>query len=228
MHIRFKEYAFTLIELLVVVGIISLLAAIATSNFRLATRRALKSADAANMKVIGSALQQYYVDYNTLPFADRTAGPFQSNSAENTGYGNGPASGGSWDGLPWVLYEAGYLKNWQMLFTNVFIKQYSGGITIHGNFPRYHNFRYAYNSSALSSGGHSGGSGNILQGNVWIIRNLYLDARSGFYASSFPNLPADYTYPWGEGNYENKVEHVMYSDMSVKTVIGGKDIVPPQ
>lgn len=225
-HARYKA-CFTLIELLIVVAIIAILAAIATMNFLQANRRALKSADAANMKALGSALQIYYVDYGTLPLADRNAGPAQSWTEDATGYGNGPAAGGSLDGVPWILFERGYIGTSDALFTNVYIKKFRGGTTIRGGFPRFHNFRYAYNSASLSSGGHTGGiSGDLMQGNVWIVRNLHLNARDGFYGARYPSYPADYTYPWGEGNDENKLEHVMYSDMSVRTVYGGADNAP--
>lgn len=219
-------FAFTLIELLIVVSIISILATIAAQNYFLAARRAYKSADAANIRVVGMALQQYVVDNNTLPYADHEAGPFSSSDGSYTGYGNAPAAGGSWDGVPWLLYDLHYITDTKCLFTNYYVKRYSDQLTIRGLYPRYHNFRYAYNSSAVSTGGHLGGDGNITTDNVWLIRNLYLGPRDGFYAAKYPKVPADYQYPWGEGNYQNKLEHVMYSDMSVRTVIGGTLEVP--
>jgi prepilin-type N-terminal cleavage/methylation domain-containing protein len=212
---------FTLIELLIVVGIISILAIIAASNFRLASERALKSADASNLHTIATALQTYFVDYGNLPPADREAGPFMSHTRDFVQPGNGPAGGGSWDGLPWLLVEHGYVSDWKTMFCPKYLKDYAGGTTIRGNHPRYHNFRYAYNSSALSSGGHLGGAGNVMNGNTWIVRNLYLPAQAGFYGGSYPKFPADYVYPWGEGNLEDKCEHVLMSDFAVRLVIGG-------
>ncbi|MFP4381253.1 MAG: type II secretion system protein [Candidatus Sumerlaeia bacterium] len=218
--------AFTLIELLIVVAIISILAAISIVNMRQAMERAMKSADASNMHTIATALQNYYVDYGKLPPADREAGPFMSHTVQHVQVGNGPAGGGSWDGLPWLLVELGYVQNPDYLFTPKYLKRYKGTKTIRGDHPRYHNFRYAYNSAALSSGGHAGGAGNIMSGEVWIVRNLWLGPQSGWYGASYPDYPADFEYPWGEGEYEGKLEHVMYADFAVKTVIGGTDRTP--
>lgn len=219
--IRFTRHqqAFTLVELLVVVAILIILAAIATSNMRQATERALKASDASNLRTVATGLQGYYVDYGTLPPADREAGPFMSHTREFRSPGNGPAAGGSWDGVPWMLVELKYVSDWKTLFCPKFLRLYRSGKTRRGNYPAYHNFRYAYNSSALSSGGHSGGIGNIMDGSVWIVRDLFLgpDAHgrySGFYPEPLPGYP-QYTFPWGEGDDEGRMEHVMYSDMAV-------------
>jgi prepilin-type N-terminal cleavage/methylation domain-containing protein len=218
--------AFTLIELLIVVAIISILAAIATVNFRMAQERALSASDAANLRTIATALQRYLVDWNNLPPADREAGPFMSHTPEFTETGNGPAAGGSWDGLPWLLYEQNYVSHWHTLFTPKYLRLYKGGRTLRGDWPRFHNFRYAYNSSATSSGGHQGGAGNVMSGEVWIVRNLWLDARSGWFGGSYPDYPADYRYPIGEGDNEGRCEHALFSDMAVRTVIGGTSKQP--
>ncbi len=217
---------FTLIELLVVVAVIAILAAIATVNLSQAVERSLKASDSANLRVIATALQSYYADYNTLPPADREAGPFMSHTLEYLAVQNGPASGGSWDGLPWVLHDRGYIGDWRALFTPKYLKRFSGGQTRRGEHPRYHNFRYAYNSAALSSGGHAGGSGNVMSGEVWIVRNLWLDPRLGWFGSAYPDYPADYRYPWGEGPWRERLEHALYSDFAVRTVIGGTDTAP--
>jgi prepilin-type N-terminal cleavage/methylation domain-containing protein len=216
---------FTLIELLVVVGIIAILAAIGLPNFLLAKERALKASDASNLRTIATALQAYYMDYGTLPPADREAGPFMSHMPTFIAVGNGPAAGGSHDGLPWLLYEYGYISDWQTLFCPKYLKLFRGGQTIRGGYQRFHNFRYAYNSAALSSGGHAGGTG-IMTGTKWIVRNLYVPPESGWYGSSYPNYPADYRFPWGEGEWEGKLEHVMFSDFAVRIVIGGTDKAP--
>jgi len=216
-----RERAFTLIELLIVVAIVSILAAIGIVNLRLASERALKSADAANLHTIGTALQSYYVDHGTLPPADREAGPFQSHRREFTATGNGPAAGGSWDGLPWLLVDLKYVSDWRTMFTPKYLRLYAGGTTIRGGHPRYHNFRYAYNSAGLSSGGHAGGAGNVMGGRVWIVRNLWVAAENGWYAASAPIAPADYRYPFGEGEREGTLEHALFSDMAVRTVEGG-------
>ncbi len=219
---------FTLIELLIVVAIVAILAVIATVNFRLATERTLRAADAANLRTIGTALQSYFVDHGRLPPADREAGPFPSHTREFQAAGNGPAAGGSWDGVPWLLHEQGYVSDWRTLFTPKYLRLYEGGTTLRGDQPRYHNFRYAYNSSALSSGGHLGGAGNIEGGSVWMVRNLWLGPRQGFYGGSYPLHPADFEFPWGEGQWEGRLEHALYADMTVRLVVGGTDKRPEE
>ncbi len=218
-----KKHAFTLIELLIVVTIIAILAAIALVNLRLAMERSMKSADMANMKVIGSGLQMYFVDYGTLPPADREAAPYPSFGSSFTTIGNGPAAGGSWDGVPWILVDKGYISDWRTLFNPKYLKRYGSGTTIKGDYPRFHNFRYAYNASAISSGGVTGGTGNINSGEVWILRNLWIDPEAGWYGSSYPNYPADYDFPWSDAEYTDRLEHVLFADMAVKTVVGGTD-----
>src|SRR5260221_3715617 len=56
--------AFTLIELLIVVAIIAILAAIAVPNFLEAQTRAKVSRVKADMRTLGTAMEQYNVDYN--------------------------------------------------------------------------------------------------------------------------------------------------------------------
>jgi prepilin-type N-terminal cleavage/methylation domain-containing protein len=218
--------AFTLIELLIVVAIISILALIATINLRLATERSYKAADASNLRTLGTALQAYFTDYGNLPPADREAGPFMSHTRQFTGTGNGPAAGGSWDGVPWLLYERGYVNDWRTLFTPKYLKLYAAGTTLRGGYPRFHNFRYAYNSAALSSGGHLGGAGGLMTGQGWILRNLWVNPEAGWHGASYPHYPADYRYPWGEGDQEQQLEHVLGSDFAVRLVIGGTNRPP--
>ena len=50
------------------------------------------------------------------------------------------------------------------------------------------------------SGGLSGGSGNMQDGNTWILRDLYLPPASGFYAGRIPDYPADFAFPWEPAN----------------------------
>ncbi len=218
---RKHKRAMTLIEILVAVAIVAILAAIAVVNFLHAQERALKSADASNLHVIATALEAYYIDYDALPPADQEAGPFMSQTS--SAIQNGPAGGGSWDGLPWLLYEYKYIGDWKILFCPKYLKLYSGPSTIRGGWPRYHNFRYAYNSASAASGGAWGGTGNLMSGTVWIVRDLWLGPRDGWWADAYPNYPADFTFPWGEGEWAGKLEQAIFSDMAVKTVVGGKN-----
>jgi hypothetical protein len=71
--------------------------------------------------------------------------------------------------------EYKYVSNWKTLFCPRYLRLFSGGVTIRGNHPRYHNFRYAYNSSALATGGHAGGDGHLMNGTTWIVRDLFVD-----------------------------------------------------
>jgi prepilin-type N-terminal cleavage/methylation domain-containing protein len=206
--------AFTLIELLIVVSIIAILAVIAVFNMREATERALKSADAENLHTVVVALQAYSVDYGKLPPADCEAGPFSSWDSSNVR--NAPAGGGSWNGVPWKLYELKYISNWETLFCPKYLKLYRGGSTLRGGYPRYHNFRYAYNRRTHLQPRDEA----IANNSEWIVRDLWLDPRQGFYGGNYPRYPADYQYPWGE---ERDQELMVKSDGAVRLVRGGTD-----
>lgn len=218
--------ALTLIELLVVVAIVGILSAIAVANFAQVQERTLRATNAANLRVVAQALHSYMTDYNRLPPADRRAGPFESHRKTDFAVGNGPAAGGSWDGVPWVLVTHGYVTNPNVLFNPRYLRLYKGGTTLDGKYPRYHNFRYAYNNSALSTGGTAGGDGNVMNGNVWIVRDLYLSAENGWYGDRAPEAPADYEFPFGEGDWAGKLEQAMYADFTVRLVVGGTDKAP--
>lgn len=217
--------AFTLIELLVVVAIVAILSAIAVVNMRTAMERSYMASNTANLRTLATAFQIYLTDYGKLPPADRIAGPFSSSGPSFTTIGDGPAAGGSWDGVPWMLVDRGYVQNWETLFNPKHLKDYRSGTTIGGSYPRFHNFRYAYNASAVSSGGTSGGTGTLLTGQGWLLRDLFVGPQSGFYAASYPNYPADYDFPWGEATNEDNLEHAIYLDSSVKLVQGGTNIL---
>lgn len=218
--------AMTLIELLIVTAIVAILASIALVNFQHAQERALRATNAANLRVVAQALHTYMTDWNRLPAADRRAGPFESHRRTDVAVGNGPAAGGSWDGVPWVLVTQRYITNPNVLFNPRYLRLYKGGTTLDGKHPRYHNFRYAYNNSALSTGGTAGGAGDVMSGREWIVRDLYLPAERGWYAQYAPEPPADYEYPFGEGDWAGRLEHALYADFSVRLVVGGTDMAP--
>jgi prepilin-type N-terminal cleavage/methylation domain-containing protein len=212
-HAHGKSLAFTLIELLIVVAIVAILAAIAVANLQQARTRALMSANMARMRAIGAGLQTYLVDWDTLPLGDREAGPFPSFGPPYYAVGNGPAGGGSWDGAPWVLVEMQYVTSEAHLFNARYLNRFAEGKTLRGDWPRYHNFRYAYNSSAATSGGHLGGDGDIMSGETWLLRDLHIGPDG-----NFPGQPDDFSFPWG---LNEDLEHVMMADFTVRLVVGG-------
>ncbi len=63
-----RTTGFTLIELLIVVGIISILAAIATPNFLEAQTRAKVSRVMNDQRVLATALESYAVDHSKYPY----------------------------------------------------------------------------------------------------------------------------------------------------------------
>lgn len=220
-----RSVGFTLVELLIVVAILAVLAAIAVPNFLLAQERALMSRDMTNMRAIGIALQSYHVDHGTFPAADNDAGGF--NSMDGTSFGNAPAAGGNWSAIPWVLYEMGYVQDWATLFCPKYLQIYSEGNTLapaNGKeWERFHHFRYAYNAAAIAYGGLEGGDfveGDLRNG-AWIIRDLFMSSELvenfGF---GPPPLNNGFSYPWGVGEFDNRIELMMALDMSVKPVLG--------
>ena len=69
--------AFTLIELLIVVAIIGILAAIAVPNFMNARTRAKVARVQSDLKAMSTALEQYYMDWNSyVEDHDNDAGPY--------------------------------------------------------------------------------------------------------------------------------------------------------
>ncbi len=197
--------AFTLIELLIVVAILSILAVVAVPNFQHATRRTNHARCLSNLRTLGTALQMYRVDYNTFPPADGVAG--DEPSRNDTDVGNGPAANGSWDAVPWILRELGYVNDRDVFYCPVLRSRHK---------HRYQNFRYAYNSSAVDTGGHAGGANNIFydSGKVWIARCLWVPPEASF------NPGADVKFPHGE---EHKKENVLYTDTNIEQRDGRED-----
>lgn len=66
-QVTIKKMAFTLIELLIVVAIIGILAAIAVPNFLNAQIRAKTARVQADIKMLDTAIQTYYLDHNDVP-----------------------------------------------------------------------------------------------------------------------------------------------------------------
>ncbi len=62
-----REKGFTLIELLIVVAIIGIIAAIAIPNLLNALNRGRQKRSMADMRTIGTAVEQYQVDFNFYP-----------------------------------------------------------------------------------------------------------------------------------------------------------------
>jgi hypothetical protein len=151
-----------------------------------------------------------------------------------TTFGNAPAAGGNWSAIPWILYEMGYVQDWATLFCPRYLKIYSNGHTLQEEqgqkWPRYHHFRYAYNSAAIAFGGLE--SGDFVEGDLrngaWIIRELFMSSEVienfGF---GPPNLDIGFTYPWGEGEYRGRIELMMDLNMQVKPVLGRTNFEDP-
>lgn len=197
--------AFTLIELLIVALILFVLVMVALPNFQLAMDRAHTAQCASNLRTLGMALIAYRVEYNNFPLADGTAG--DEPSPNRTEVGNGPAANGSWDGVPWVLLSLRYVNDRQIFYCPVLRKKYQ---------HKYQNFRYAYNSSALDTGGHPGGANNIFYdtANVWLARCLWVPGEASF----TPEEEID--YPHGENHAQ---ENVVFMDTHVELRYGRED-----
>lgn len=201
------RHAFTLIELLMVVAIIAILAAIAVPNFLLAKDRASQARCAANLKAIAHALYTYHVDHNRYPLADGVAGPDESMG--RTSLGNGPAANGSWDGVPRVLVRLRHLTSEDALFCPCHRERFRG--------DRLQKFRYAYNNSALDTGGTAGGQNNVDADShdIWLARCLWVPADRSFAPDA-----RDVTYPHGEARDK---ENVLFSNSRVELRAGRED-----
>lgn len=199
--------AFTLIELLVVVAILSILSAIAVTNLRLATKRALSAQCKSRLRAIVTGLQMYRIDWNRLPFGDGSQGPLEEGqSFRPTVFGHGPAAGGFWNAVPQILVTGP-------------IQYVSGGLDTLGCPALQRQFRdeadawrYAYNVGGYDSNGFAGGADPALPidgagvggERVWICRCLFLNS-ADFAPDHFPGFPhgPEVDPPeneWGEEN----------------------------
>lgn len=205
--LRKHPRGFTLIELLIVVSIISILTLIAVPNVSLAKRRANQARCASNLKAICYALYAYKLDLNRFPPADGIAG--LDESAARTEAGNGPAANGSWDGVPRSLIRLGYLVTDEYLFCPVYRERYRA--------PRVQRFRYAYNNSAIDTGGTSGAPDNMDKDShdIWYARCLWVPPEMSFHPGE-----QDVTYPHGE---EHEKENALMSNGRVELRDGAKD-----
>src|SRR5207237_1082882 len=88
-----------------------------------------------------------------------------------------------------VLVRRGYLTSEQYLFCPTFAAKFPG--------PRMQNFRYAFNSSALDTGGATGGSNNLEHDShdIWFARCLWVPREK-----SFTPTAEEMAYPHGENN----------------------------
>ena len=66
MHIN-DERGFTLMEMLIVLFIIGIIIAIAVPNFLVAGKKAQERSDLANRRLIGSQVENYYLDHGIYP-----------------------------------------------------------------------------------------------------------------------------------------------------------------
>ena len=86
-----KEHGFTLIELLIVIAIIAILALIAIPNFLEAQTRSKISRAMADMRSLATAVEAYYIDYNSYTWSAHN-GMVQT-SAPGAGYAQGGTVG---------------------------------------------------------------------------------------------------------------------------------------
>lgn len=202
---RFR--AFTLVELLIVVAIISILAMLAVPNLMLAKQRANQARCASNLKAICYALYAYKLDLNRFPPADGVAG--KEESMGRTSAGNGPAANGSWDGVPRVLVRLKYLTSEEMLFCPSYKDSIKG--------ERLERFRYAYNNSALDTGGGHGAPNNVDRDShdIWYARCLWVPTEKSFHPEA-----TDVRYPHGE---DHDCENALMSNGRVELRHGKKD-----
>ena len=200
-----QELAFTLIELLIVVAIISILSFMGVVNYKMSIDRAEAARCASNLKVIGTALNSYFVDYNKYPYADGNAEVRNSHNLPSN-FGKGPAANGYWDSVPFLIVDLGYITDESVLYCPKLVKRNSG---------RKKYLRYAYNrATAVDEALRRGNPIAFLDFNhskIWLARCLY---RNNY------DIPSHYIpYPHGE---EDDMENALYTDGKVDLVKGGK------
>ncbi len=185
--------SFTLVEMLVVIFIIGILAGVAIPRVLEARDRAETAHCASNLRAIHAALSMYRADFGCYPLADGEAG--DDPSPDKTIPGMGPAANGSWDGVPLILYQLGYIAQKEIFFCPV-MRRLAG--------DRYPYFRYAYNAGTSDTGGYAAGSNNIEndEGKIWLARCVYLLPEETF----TPNA----RYPFPHKNHS--AENVLYTD----------------
>lgn len=204
---------FTLIELLVSLAIILILIAIALPNFLSAQKRARVVQSKSYLRVIGQGLFSYKIDYLVFPPADGCAGVLASPG--QTCPGEGPAALGSWDGVPWVLADLGYVTDRETFYCPL----------IAGLFPdQKEKLRWAYNSSALDTGFAQGGADHLERdsGHLWLARCVWLPAFATFDPHS------GLIYPMGddpETGEEDVMENVLRINGTVETVNGLREFL---
>ncbi len=180
---------FTLIELLIAVAIIGILASIISANMRDAIRRADDVACKANLHSLFVAMHAYRSDYNGFPLADGVADT--KPQPEITAWGCGPSANGYWSGVPIILSELGYCSE-SCLYCPALKRQNNHLIEAHsscgessfsGNeVPQWRFLRYAYNRTALDTGGPEHESEAIGLSNIdkntkdaWLARCMHVD-----------------------------------------------------
>jgi len=203
-----KGGGFTLIELLVSMAIILILIAVALPNYLSAQERARTVLCKSNLRALGQGLLQYKLDYNAFPPADGCAG--EEPSQGRTCVGGGPAALGSWDGAPWILNELGYVPDREAFYCPVMA----------GLFPEEkEKVRYAYNSSAVDTGGANGGANHLDRdsGHLWLCRCAWLPASASFDPHSGLKYPHGNDLETGE---EDVMENVLRINSVVEAVNG--------
>jgi general secretion pathway protein G len=121
---------FTLIELLIVVAIIGIIAAIAIPNLMGAIDRTKQKRTMADMKQVGSACEQYMMDFNKYPtVANGTVASGLNASVEPTYIKKCPTQDGWGSPLEWVSDGSGSLYSVMSYGKGGVAGPQNGGIT---------------------------------------------------------------------------------------------------
>jgi len=107
-----RQRAFTLIELSIVVAIIAILAAIAVPNFLEAQVRSKVSRVKADMRSVATALEAYFVDWNSYTRSNSPADTPFSGARQYTGFRQLTTPVAYISVIPWDAF--GQQRGWDM------------------------------------------------------------------------------------------------------------------
>lgn len=191
-----------------------ILISIAMPNYLSVRQRATEVKCKSNLHVLGKGLLMYKLDYGSFPLADGCAG--EESSMGRTVVGSGPAAMGSWDGVPWILADLKYVDNREAFYCPALV----------GRFPAEKKkfLRYAYNSSAVDTGGAYGGANNLERdcGHLWLCRCVWLPASATFDRRCGLVYPSGHDPATGQ---KDVMENVLRINGTVETVNGYQEFL---